>query len=297
LAVALGLVFILWPGSDARIVRPDATTAQKRSDARPSPRPLAADSLPINVEDMPPKLPALSWEQLLARGDENARARRWQPAAADFAAALRAHPDEHWHWFRAATILAWAQDQSAYRQHCAEMLRRFGETTDPPTAERTAKACLLVPGGVADLKPVVALADRAVAATDHEFYPFFLMARGLASYRSGEFDKALEQASKAISSDPAAIGLNVPAHLIVAMSQHRLGQADEARKSLRQARDIMGQEWFPGIDRGELGEAWWHDWLICQTLRREADGLIEGKQSKSQDSASAPPQPGRSPFE
>src|SRR2546423_1157751 len=77
-----------------------------------------------------------NWEQLLAQGAEQARARQWPKAAADFAAALAIHPDDHWQWFRAATLLAWTEDQTAYRRHCAEMLRRFGETTELPIAER-----------------------------------------------------------------------------------------------------------------------------------------------------------------
>jgi tetratricopeptide (TPR) repeat protein len=282
LAVALGVAFVLWPSSksgvatESRAERSISTSAQAQSDARPSSLPLAADNAPPSVKEMPPAPPAGDWEQLLARGAEQARARQWPQAAAAFAAALRIHPDDHWHWFRAATLLAWTKDQSAYRRHCAEMLQRFGETTHPNIAERTAKACLLIEGA-ADMKTVVRLADQAVAATDHPDHLYFLLARGLAHYRAGEFDKALEQASKAISGNPKVIGLDTPAHLVVAMSHHQLGQAAEASKALGQAREIMGQDWFPKLESGELADAWWHDWLICQILHREAAGLIEGK--------------------
>ncbi len=278
LAVLLGLGLFLWPSNKSSVTRETSASGPRQSDASPHAMPLAVDNSQPRAKEMPPELPAGNWEQLLARGDEHARARRWRDAAADFAAALRVHPDDHYPWFRAATLWAWMEDQSAYRQHCAEMLRRFGEPTEPYIAERTAKACLLAPGAVADMKPVIRLADQAVAATDHPYYAYFLLARGLAHYRAGEFDKALDRASKSIAPDPAPFNLNVPAFLIVALSHHHLGQAAEARKALGQARDIMGQESFPTIERGELGDGW-HDWLICQILRREAESLIEGKKA------------------
>src|SRR5262245_9063384 len=287
LAIVFGLGLVLWPSNEPSVGRSTSVSTQRQSDTSRSARPsagdkLAADSSPkssIAVKEVPPEPPALNWEQLRARADEHAQARRWRPAAADFSAVLRDHPDDHWQWFRAATLLAWTEDQSAYRRHCAEMLQRFAEPTDPAIAERVAKACLLAPGAVADLKPVIRLADQAVAATDHQYHAYFLLARGLAHYRAGEFDKALDRASKSISGNPRLIGLEVPAPRVVARSHHRLGQADEASKALDQARDIMGQDWFPKLESGDLGEAWWHDWLICQILRREAEGLIEGKKS------------------
>ncbi len=290
LAAVLGLAFALWPSTTTSDARPTSAAAQKRSDAA---KPAATTSIspdpPLDfntpglepgLKEPPAEFPGLTWQQLLTRGDEQARARQWPKAAADFAAALRLNPDDHMSWFRGATLWAWVEDRSAYRDHCAAMLERFGQVTDPPIAERTAKSCLLAPGAVADMKAVVRLADQAVAATDHQYHAYFLMARGLAHYRTGEFDKALECASKSVSGNPRVIGLDVPAHLIVAMSHHRLGQSAEARQALGQAREIMAQDWFPQLNSGELTTAWWHDWLICQILHREAEGLIEGKKAR-----------------
>src|SRR5262245_23901338 len=144
LALLFGLAFFLWPSSEPRAERATATSAQKRVDAGPPMRTSAADSSPIHAHEhaAAQEVPELAWEHLLARGDGHAQARRWRPAADDFVALLKTHADDHWQWFRAATLLAWLDDQAAYRRHCAEMLKRFSDTTEPMIADRVAKSCL-----------------------------------------------------------------------------------------------------------------------------------------------------------
>jgi Flp pilus assembly protein TadD len=273
LVVGFGVGLSLWPmhkTDEARVT----SSSTRQSDARPRAE-ASHEHGHVHEHESSQDVPAGNWQELLMRGDRQARAGQWSNAAADFAAALRVHPNDHWHWFRAATLWAWLNDRSAYRQHCDEMLRRFGETTEAHIAERTSKASLLLPGAVADITSAVRLSDQAVMATDHQFHRYFLMARGLAHYRAGEFDKALDRAGRSITPEPAHFGLAVPAILVTAMSHHRLGQTDEGRKALGQAREIMERKEFPTVESGDVGNAW-HDWLICQILRREAEDLIEG---------------------
>jgi serine/threonine-protein kinase len=157
------------------------------------------------------------------------------------------------------------------------MLRRFGETTDPTIAERTTKACLLLPDAIEDLTPVMRLSERALAAQDHGYYPFFLLAAGLADFRSGEFARAVEELDEIVSRrqksgyDPT--NLQVPANLVLAMAHHRLGHKDEASEAFDRARNIMQRDDFLRVRSGDLG-GFWHDWLICHILRREAEELL-----------------------
>jgi serine/threonine-protein kinase len=158
------------------------------------------------------------------------------------------------------------------------MLGRFGETTDPTIAERTAKACLLIPVSKDDLAPVLHLAERAVKASDHGYYPFFLLAAALAEYRAGEFAQAVEKLELLVSKrqEPgySQTNLQAPANLVLAMAQHQLDHDDDAGEAIRRARGIMDQRDFQRVRNGDLG-GFWHDWLICQILRREAEALLK----------------------
>ena len=52
---------------------------------------------------------------------------------------------DHDTWNHAAILWARTDNRAEYRAHCRRMLDRFGRTTEPQIAERTAKACLLLP--------------------------------------------------------------------------------------------------------------------------------------------------------
>ncbi len=239
-------------------------------------RPLSAKYLDSLLKNLPAEIPANDWQRLRERGDLYARGGQWPKAAADFAAALKTCPEESEDQLRYTGVPLWLEvgDKESYRRHCREMLRRFDATTDPMWAERTAKACLLAPESDADLAPVLRLAERAVTGTEkHGFYPYFLLARSLAHYRVGEFDRAIDRLNMCVKSDLNYLMVTVPAHLVLAMAHQRLGHAEEAGKALGKARALMAGNLFPHAEGGDLGDLWL-DWLICQILYREAETLI-----------------------
>ena len=51
-------------------------------------------------------------------------------------------------WLKLAPILVLAGDDAAYRDFCSRMVKQFGATSDVGSAERTCKACLLMPEAV-----------------------------------------------------------------------------------------------------------------------------------------------------
>ena len=160
--------------------------AYRRAGKYAEAEPLSREALAVRLKKLSAEIPANDWQRLHERGELYARGGQWQKAAADYAAAIKAHPEDHVLWYQAAAIWLEAGDQDAYRRHCQEMLRRFGETDDPTIAERTAKICLLIPVASADLSPRVRLAERAVTGTEeHKYYRYFLLARALAHYRAG----------------------------------------------------------------------------------------------------------------
>jgi tetratricopeptide (TPR) repeat protein len=208
-----------------------------------------------------------------ARAGRYASRARWREASAALARAIELDPADHLGWFLDAPLRLELGDAEGYRRVCREMVKRFGETDKPEVAERTAKTCLLAPNEVKDIKLVTKLADRAVTGTEHHgYYRWFLLARGMAHYRAGEYGAAVDRLHDALTPGEEANYLDALAHLFLAMAHHRLGKAGEARESLERARTIM--EEAPAPEKEGLG-AGWADWLRYQIVRREAEALLK----------------------
>jgi WD40 repeat protein/serine/threonine protein kinase/tetratricopeptide (TPR) repeat protein len=204
---------------------------------------------------------------------------RWQEAARAVVKALELDPDDHWERYHSATLLLHIGDVDGYRRDCREILRRFGQTDDPVTAERTAKVCLLLPPADEDQELVQRLARRAVTGTEkHAYYDFFQLAKGMAEYRAGHFEQSTEWLRKSQKSPYSSQGpFKALAGLFLSMAQQRLGRADEARQALKQATGLIDaelQNWKP--DAANMGN---HDWFMAIIVRKEAAALL-GKQSK-----------------
>ena len=120
---------------------------------------------------------------------------RGAEALADWKQELAARPPAHDDWFGYAELCLFLGDEAEYRRARRDLLAQFGATTDPDVAERTGRACLLLPPAADELRQAVALVERAVAVgrPGHEFdYPYYLFAEGLARYRQGRFDDAIK---------------------------------------------------------------------------------------------------------
>jgi tetratricopeptide (TPR) repeat protein len=222
-----------------------------------------------------------------SRGEWYARRARWKEAAADFQLWLERQPlenrsvDDAWHWAFAAPTLVAAGDREGYRRLCREMLKRFGDTQELYTAERIARACLLLPASGKDMELACQLADRTVTlGKKSSDEPWFIYCKGLADYRRGNY-----RAAEAL--DPLASGgsgaLQVGCRLILAMACYRQGEPKTARQHLTEAAKLLDQNVsdparfprFPGISRYQ------HDWLRAWLLQREAQTLIEGAKDES----------------
>ena len=103
----------------------------------------------------------------------------------------------------------------------------------------------------------------------------------MADYREGEFAKAVDGLRQILSPGREVAYLDSMAYLFLAMSQQRLGRVEEARESMSKAR-VVAEEKFPKVDRGQLLDANWPDWLRFQIQRREAEALVKAPAQLSQ---------------
>jgi serine/threonine-protein kinase len=176
---------------------------------------------------------------------------------------LAAKPPEHDAWFGYAELCLFLGREDEYRRARRDLLDRFAATTDSFVAERTGRACLLLPASEDDLRKAAALIDRAVVGARSKpdwAYPFFMFAKGLALYRLGRLENAIAimegEASRVAGPNP---------RFVLAMAQYRLGQKDKARKNLAAA--MLTFDWTAA--QADDPGTW-----ICHVLRRETEAMI-----------------------
>jgi serine/threonine-protein kinase len=176
---------------------------------------------------------------------------------------LRVNPSEGSAWDGYAELCLYLGNEAEYRRSRKELLKRFAKTTDPQVAERTGRACLLLPVSGEELNQATALVDRALAADTAKYgwaMPYFRFAKALAEYRAGNWGSALTL----LEGDVLRI-LEPAPRLLLAMVQHRLGRKDAARESLRTA--TAAYDW--DVQKATNREAW-----MCHLLRREAESVL-----------------------
>jgi tetratricopeptide (TPR) repeat protein len=169
-----------------------------------------------------------------------------------------------------AALFVLAGDVDTYRQQCARVFERLGDTRQAHAAYLVARICALTPDAEIDPNKLVQIAERAVQAKP---VPHHLHTLGLAYYRAGQFDKAIEQLQKSMEGNWKAQVVN---WLVLAMAHQRLGHADEARIWFEKA-----VRWIDNSDVAKspgssdrLRSLYPHDAVACMVLRREAEMLL-----------------------
>jgi tetratricopeptide (TPR) repeat protein len=193
---------------------------------------------------------------------------QWDKAAAEYAKAdLLAKPlnDDA---FGYACLFLLKGDREGYERFCEGMLRSAGKTEDHFEAFVLARACAIGSKGSVDPTRAVQWGKQAVNGAQPAWY---FHALGLAQYRAGEFDRALESFAKA-DKDWGYRDLN---QFGLALVHHRLEHPEESRQCLDK-----GVQWLARSGPQASGQpAKIHpmDWLEAQLLRREADELLKIK--------------------
>jgi serine/threonine-protein kinase len=193
---------------------------------------------------------------LLRRGRVDEMRLAWQ-------AALAHDPPDHDAWYGYAELCLYQGRPDEYIRARAALLNKFGAETDPRIAERTARACLLLPATGEELRRAVLLAERAAADTNAGYQhlrPYFQFVKATADYRQGRFEEAVK-----VLRGEASRMHGCFAQLVLAMALYRSDQHAEARKTLAQA--VQKHDWRTEKVRDQ------DDWIM-HVLRREAEGLI-----------------------
>ncbi|HEV3343032.1 MAG TPA: serine/threonine-protein kinase [Pirellulales bacterium] len=158
-----------------------------------------------------------------------------------------------------------------YRTRCEAMLSQFRGGHSPADADKTAKLCLLVPGNAADIGPALGLAEVAADEGYHSPYEdWFNLVRGLAEYRAGHGDEAIEWLKKCRSNRNATLAAT--AKLIESMALADLQRSDEAHASFREATTTFDDYLASAAERDLAAN--WPDRMIFEILRQEATTAV-----------------------
>ncbi len=196
---------------------------------------------------------------------------RWEAALADFREIGGVRNP-----FYEMLLSAQLGDREAYRTTRRQALAEFSDNSSASVVltELTARAALLLPVEGDEVKHAVEMADRALKAPGTDHRRWRQLTKGLAEFRSGQFESAIKslELSQQGPPDAPAEHLEAQALLVLAMAHQRTGQTDKARELLEQADKIIAEK-LPKGDSGAIGENW-PDWIITHALRREADGHL-----------------------
>jgi len=223
-------------------------------------------------------------ELYAARAEIFGRMGQWTNAMADLKHAIALSPSAANYQFQLAGLLIDADDAAGYERYRHEALSRCVDPDDPTLAAQVAEMSLMRAVEGAEMEAVAKLADRGGSA---EYCDLGLVqrqfAKGLADYRAGRFESAVQWSEKALASAKKhdLIGWtherernrSAAAFFVQAMAHHGLKHTEAAKISFASGAEIV-QARFPELESGEMGREW-AQMLIARSLFREAQALVE----------------------
>jgi serine/threonine protein kinase/Flp pilus assembly protein TadD len=198
-----------------------------------------------------------------AFGEVHARRGQWNEAVTNFELVVKYAPDDHLGYMYLAPLLLQVGDLDGYKALRAQILKQFGDTTDPRIAERMTKTSLILPASDEEMKIIAKIADAAAGDASDGYN---LFAKGFAEYRLGHYESALKLLRKA---NPMDIGpySRTEDCLVMAMARSRLGRVEDSTESFKDAADEFKSR-IAG--KGGLNSDDWFDWISIHILAREA---------------------------
>ncbi|MFT3882405.1 MAG: hypothetical protein QM703_22485 [Gemmatales bacterium] len=184
-------------------------------------------------------------------------------ALREWARVIERTPNSHDYSYGYAEFCLYLGHEAEYHRACQALLNKFSETKDPQIADRTARACMLMPFSGEALRQCISLIERAVPLDrlkNNANYPYFVFLHGLGAYRQGNYETAISR----MKGDASRV-LGPAPRLVLAMSQYKTGLVTESRKTLAAA--VLAHDWT--ATKAVEQEGW-----IYHVLRREAENMI-----------------------
>jgi serine/threonine protein kinase/tetratricopeptide (TPR) repeat protein len=210
--------------------------------------------------------------------------RQWDKAAADYDKLLELQPTHRDVWFENAYLRLKQGDTEGYRRLCSRMLEQFRQSKSADDIAILAHTWVLAPQVPADATTVRHLAEQQSSLTlqdpTHKLPSVHIL--GLAYYRTGLNDKAVECLLKGVKDHPDSEE-NVFTWLVLAMANQQLNSEEQARQWLDKARQWIEQKnrSRPEKGGGFAPPGWhWRDWMGLRMLQKEAEELLGVRKSK-----------------
>ena len=230
------------------------------------------------VEDFPE-----AHQFLCLRGFVNGHQGRYEQAAADFRTALERVPEKTGLWTTYAYLLGILYvhlgDHDRYRALSEQALEQCLEMDEPRLAELTAKMYLFSRHGGRRIDEAVRLARSSMRGLPHSNYRWFSLAAGIAEYRRGNWELAIE-----ILTQAAPTGLRetktreATSYLFQALAWAKLEQPEKAQELLSAAEEIINQ---PESGAGQFWNA-----FVAEAAREELQQLLAGTNDGPESSTS-----------
>jgi hypothetical protein len=120
-------------------------------------------------------------------------------------------------------------------------------------------------------------ADAGLSGNYNWRLPWRCMTLALMEYRRGNYAEAVNWGNRCLSSKHDSTNLPRVAivQAILAMSYHRLGQAEPARSELAKSRELIDERSKTAFVTYEDWHGGWFDWFSARILEREAAAMIE----------------------
>ncbi len=221
-------------------------------------------------------------------GEWHAIQYQWQPAVDRFTLLLQIDQLDGWDvctldYLECGPVLIENGDTAGYERFRQAAIAHIAATAYPFT-DRIIKISLLLPANeniMKALEPLALIAEKSFATPIQlpmvmSFWrPGGLFRWPLVDYRRGGLCRNASAWCRRCLNYPE---YNAPraatARVILAMSCQHLGQNDEARSELTQARGMIEEKFKNGLDRGTGVQGFWFDWVFARILLREAISLM-----------------------
>lgn len=189
---------------------------------------------------------------------------RWQECGEDLAKAYELHPELDDLLLTQAGSLLMAGDHDAYQALCVDAVKQLESSPDRHHRYLQTRICLLATNSTLPAEKLVSLAHEFI---DHEpSNRWYLHLLGLAFYRAGEYELAIQFADRSMKQAPEWSG-HVTSWLVIALAHQQLGDSVKMDEWKRKAETWVQANRLRFFNHDSLLHP--HEWLECMLLKRE----------------------------